>query len=299
MKKNNLSWKLLQNVRDHAMSQGEGIIELSKIASPPVEVFDIIKKEKLLHAEGADFGLDFDGRLEYLGHKYLLAYNTKYNRDPFDSARLHHPRVRFTIAHELGHFYIENHRNILRSGKIRYTCTTERFLARKELELQADYFATGLLMPSRILSPLINSIPEPNLPKIKDLAGKFQVSLTSMMLRWVKLSHFPCGVFSVDPDGTIAWGWLSDPLMEINSSKKHDRIDSKDAGKFLASSSFDTYSESAGKGLLSNWVSTQHDRLSVEECYCIMPYFRSLLVFIYAYEDELMSLSENGCFFDN
>ena len=292
MKKNNLSWKLLQNVRDHAMAQGEGIIELSSIDSPPVEVFDIIKNEKVLHAEGADFGTDFDGRLEYLGHKYLLAYNTRYNRDQFDSATLH-PRMRFTIAHELGHFYIESHRNILRSGKIRYTCTTERFQAEKELELQADYFATGLLMPSRILSQVINRTPEPYLSKIRDVANKFQVSLTSMMLRWVKLSHFPCGVFSINPDGAIVWGWLSEPLIEINSSWKNDRIASKDAGKFMTSSSFEKYREGAGKGLLSDWVRTPHDRLSVEESYCIMPYFRSLLVFIYAYEDELISLSED------
>lgn len=290
MKKNSLSWKLLQNVRDHSMIQGEGIIELFKIESPPIEVFDIINREKLLYAEGADFGSDFDGRLEYLGHKYLLAYNTKYNRDIFDSAKLH-PRVRFTIAHELGHFYIDDHRKLLRSGKIGYTCTTERFQAEKELELQADYFATGLLMPSRILSPIINKTSQPKLSIIKEVATRFQVSLTSMMLRWVKMSHFPCGVFSVNPDGTIAWGWLSDSLIEINSSWKHDRIASKDAIKFMTSSLFEKYEEGTGKGFLSDWVSTPHDKLSVEESYCIMPYFHSLLVFIYAYEDELMGLS--------
>lgn len=292
MKKNNLSWKLRQNVRDHAMTQGESIVELSDIESPPIEVFDIIKTEKLLYAEGADFGSDFDGRLEYLGHKYLLAYNTKYNRNRFDSAAIH-PRVRFTIAHELGHFYIENHRDILRSGKARYTCTTERFQAEKELELQADYFATGLLMPSRILSPFINSVSEPDLSKIKEVANKFHVSLTSMMLRWVRMSHFPCGVFSVNTDGTIAWGWTSDSLIGINSFRKNNGIASKDSKKFVASSTFDRYSEGAGKGFLSNWVSTPHDRLSVEEIYCIMPFFHSMLVFIYAYEDELLSLSSN------
>ena len=290
MKKNRLSWKLLQNVRDHSMIQGEGIVELFNIESPPIEVFDIINREKLLHAEGADFGSDFDGRLEYLGRKYLLAYNTKYNRDLFDSAKLH-PRVRFTIAHELGHFYIDDHRKLLRSGKIRYTCTTERFLSEKELELQADYFATGLLMPSRILSPIINKASEPKLPIIKEVANSFQVSLTSMMLRWVKMSHFPCGVFSVDPDGTIAWDWLSEPLIGINSSRKNNRIASKDAKKFTASSSFEKYEEGAGKGFLSDWVNTPHDKLSVEKTYCTMPYFRSILVFIYAYEDELINLS--------
>lgn len=289
MKKNNFSWKLLQNVRDYAMAQGEDIIELSNIVSPPVEVFDIIKKEKLLHAEGADFGADFDGRLEYLGHNYLLAYNTKYNRNQLDSAPAIHPRVRFTIAHELGHFYIESHRNILRTGKIRYICTTERFQVEKELELQADYFATGLLMPSQMLSPIINKIPEPTLGTIKEVAGKFQVSMTSIMLRWVKLSHFPCGVFSVNPNGTIAWAWTSEPLIEIKSFHKNNTIASQDAKNFIASSTFERYKEGSGKGLLNNWVSTPYNDLSVEESYCIIPYFRSMLVFVYAYEDELLN----------
>lgn len=289
MKKNNLAWIIQQNIRDDAMAQGESIIDISDISTLPINVFDIIKEEKLIHTEGDDFGDDFDGRLEYLGHKYLLVYNTKYNKGQYNKSKFH-PRVRFTIAHELGHYFLETHRNILRSGKIKYSCTTERFQAKKELELQADYFATGLLMPSKILSSVVNSVSEPSLATIQKIASQFQVSMTSMMLRWVKLSHFPCGVFSVNPEGRIEWGWVSERLVEIKACRKNSRIISKDAQRFLSTARFDKYSENIGKGFLSDWVVTIHENFSVEEFYATMPFSRSLLVFIFAYEDEIRTL---------
>ncbi len=288
MKRNNLAWKIQQNTRDDAMAQGENIIEVTGISTLPINVFNIIKEEKPIHTEGDDFGDDFDGRLEYSGHRYLLVYNTKYNKEQYNKSQFH-PRIRFTIAHELGHYFLETHRNMLRSGKMKYSCTTERFQAKKELELQADYFATGLLMPSKILSPLVNQASEPSLTTIKRTASQFQVSMTSMMLRWVKLSHFPCGVFSVNPKGLIEWGWVSEPLAETKAYRKNSKLISKDAQKFLSSAHFDQYSEEVGKGFLGDWVNTIHGNLSVEEFYAIMPFSKSLLVFIYAYEDEIMN----------
>ena len=195
---NNLSWKLLQNSRDHAMSQGENITREFNFETPPIGLFEIIKAEPAIYAEGADFGDAFDGRLEYLGDKYLLVYNTKYNEER--NIQDMHPRIRFSIAHELGHYFLDEHRNILRSGGPAYLCITE-FQSDKELELQADYFATGLLMPSHLLSPIVNKKAEPDLTIVKNVAQQFQVSLTSMMIRWVKLSDFPCGVFSVTNTG--------------------------------------------------------------------------------------------------
>jgi hypothetical protein len=146
-------------------------------------------------------------------------------------------------------------------------------------------------MPSRILSPIINKIPEPTLEVIKEIANKFEVSMTSMMLRWVKLSHFPCGVFSVNPSGTIAWGWTSEPLIGIKSFWKNNTVASEDAKNFMASLTFEDYEEGTGKGLLSDWVKTPYKCFSVQEYYCIMPFFNSMLVFIFAYEDELSVLS--------
>lgn len=283
--RNKLSWKLLMNLRDYSMSQGEDIVKEFYFVKPPIDPFVIIKAEPTIYAEGADFGDAFDGRLEYLGNKYLLVYNTKYdnNRNKQDGL---HPKIRFTIAHELGHYFLDEHRNILRNGGPEYSCTTE-FQSDTEMELQADYFATGLLMPSHILSTIVNKVSEPDLGIIKDIAQQFQVSLTSMMIRWVKLSDFPCGIFSVTPNG-IEWGWISDALVKIGVyRRKKGAVQSPEAKKFIQSASMDQYREGHGLSLLHYWVDTPRLNLSINEFYSIISYTKNMLVFFHGYEEEL------------
>jgi len=281
--RNKLSWKLLMNLRDYAMSHGEDIVKEFHFEKPPVDPFIIIKAEPTIHVEGADFGDAFDGRLEYLGDKYLLVYNIKYNKNKQGGF---HPRIRFTIAHELGHYFLDEHRNILRSGGPEYSCITE-FQSDTEMELQADYFATGLLMPSHILSARVNKEAKPDLRIIKDVAQQFQVSLTSMMIRWVKLSDFPCGVFSVTSNG-IEWGWISDALVKAGvHRRKKGVVQSPEAKKFILSASMEQYREGHGLGLLHYWAETEDLNLSINEFYAIIPYTKNMLVFFHGYEDEL------------
>jgi Zn-dependent peptidase ImmA (M78 family) len=274
-------------VRDQAMAEGEEIALVSKCVALPIDLMNIIKQEPLIHAEGDDFGDAFDGRLEYLGNRYLLVYNTKYNKAHSGEQ---HPRVRFTIAHELGHYFLDAHRSMLQKGGPQYTCTTEQFNAEKEMELQADYFATGLLMPSDMLAPVVNKIPEPDLAVIKQVAGSFNVSLTSMILRWVKLSDFPCAVFSVAPAGIIEWAWPSEAMARIGRCHKKKAIASTEALQFVKSTDLAKYTEGHGKGVFGCWAETEYTELSVEEFYAAMPYRNSTLIFIFAYEDELMDL---------
>jgi len=285
--KSNLTWKIHRNLRDDAMAQGEDIANVFDFPTPPIDPLAIIKQEPLIYAEGADFGNAFDGCLEYLGKRYLLGYNTKYNRH--EDAPLH-PRARFTIAHELGHYFLDTHRNLLQSAGFRYSCTTERFESDTEMELQADYFATGLLMPSAIIAPIVNRTPEPDLATIQEVSRKFQVSMTSMLHRWVKISDFPCALLSVSPKGGIEWGWVSEPLFNIGAYHRRPNVVSSDAKHFLQSTNSTSYKEGHGKGLLHYWLDTKFKNLSIEEFYAAIPHTTSILVFIFAYDDEIQAL---------
>lgn len=56
-------------------------------------------------------------------------------------------RSRFTVAHELGHYYIDAHRNLLRSG---YSLSYDKemsYFPNDPVEKEANHFATNLLMP--------------------------------------------------------------------------------------------------------------------------------------------------------
>lgn len=82
-------------------------------------------------------------------------------------------RKRFTLAHELGHFFLD--KDLLESDEIHidilYRCSDEK-------EKEIDYFAGALLMPKR----LIEIMHEDN-PSISELAEIFEVSESAMTVR--------------------------------------------------------------------------------------------------------------------
>ena len=63
--------------------------------------------------------------------------------DVYEMACNHHPRARFTIAHEFGH-------TIMHIGTLNRAESELHIPAYKDPEWQADYFAAALLMPRRL-----------------------------------------------------------------------------------------------------------------------------------------------------
>lgn len=88
-----------------------------------------------------------------------------------------HPvtRRRFTIAHELGHFYL--HRELIGDG------ITDDGLYRSRLtgryESQANRFAANLLMPRKLVWEFI----EQGVDTVEELAKKFEVSKSAMSIQ--------------------------------------------------------------------------------------------------------------------
>ena len=291
-------WKELQSHRAWACRQGEDIADIAGFREYPVDPFAIAADEPAIYLKGADLGDKLDGRLSFCRAKkknqrnrFLLAYNTRYDRIcTYDGD--HCPKVRFTVAHELGHYFLDRHRRYLQQGGQPYSCYTEMYSGMM-MELEADAFGAGLMMPSRLLKPIINrDIGDlPDLDDIRTTAGKFQVSLTSMMVRWTRLSDFPCAVFSVSDVGGklgIRWGWVSEAFVQVGAYwRRYGEFRSNDAKRFLESvPDLSRWQSGSGLGMMSDWVETDH-RISVKEHYAVIPYANHLLVFLTATEDEL------------
>ncbi len=291
------TWKELCTHRDWGLRNGESYAQAFDRTDYPINPLAIVAREPAIRAEGADFGDALDGRLKYLGKtrgghdRFLLAYNTRYD-DICCFEGDHCPKVRFTIAHELGHYFIDRHRDYLRHGGQAYSCFTESY-SEMLMELEADAFAAGFLMPSVLLAPIINRDigDEPTFDDIREVARKFQISLTSMMVRWTKLSDFPCAVFSVAQENGrlgIRWGWVSEALAAVGAYwRRYGEFRSRDARNFLGSGAdLSRWKSGSGLGIMGDWVETNH-RISVREHYAVIPYARHLLVFLTAPEDEL------------
>jgi Zn-dependent peptidase ImmA (M78 family) len=150
-----------------------------------------------------DFGEDFDGVLEHRAGEFHVFVNTR--RNPRTSAR-----ARFTLAHEYGHYFIDEHRNALAAGRPPYTSFTDQ-PAKNPVELEANIFASHLLMPSRQFNAALAKSPQ-SVAGICKLATDFHVSVQSAALRYVAGSDKPCAVIMFR-NGSNPW-WEVSPQME-------------------------------------------------------------------------------------
>ena len=111
---------------------------------------------------------------------------------------LHHPnRQRFTIAHEIGHLVL--HRKIIENGV--HVDTTFFGLKRDQksievndtLEIEANNFASELLIPADLIEGVIDSLVGDQVIDIEtseileQLATKFKVSRDAMQYRLMRL----------------------------------------------------------------------------------------------------------------
>lgn len=281
------SWKLYYASLDSASKEGECIARTYGFSEPPVDPFSIVREEKeLIYAEGYDFGNAFDGRIKYVGPRFLISYNTRYNS--WDHSGDFHSKILFTIAHELGHFFLPKHREYLVGSKRAHGSFSE-FTANPLVEKQADFFASGLLMPGFLLRRAINQQNFVSLMEFLNIRRQFQVSLTGMMVRWVQLSDFPCATIAIR-NGKILYGWLSKTLREHGAwrLRKGAKIRGRNALEFVdGDPQVNRFRKGEGSGAMFNWIDFDNRRLPTQEFYFAIPHSQTTWVLAIADENDL------------
>lgn len=102
------------------------------------------------------------------------------------------PKGRFTMAHELGHYFIPTHRQGLISGELKPHGSLNflRDMSAWQIEREADAFASSLLMPTVSLKEFIKG-RKFNFGVIEDIAQKYKVSRSAAALRFVEIGNCP------------------------------------------------------------------------------------------------------------
>lgn len=146
-----------------------------------------------------DYGSYFDGMLVWdnpLFHIHLNAAkgNTTETK-----------KGRFTLAHELGHYFIDAHREGMRRGLLQPHPSNGALVHSEKMEAEADYFASSLLMPRERLRNF-TARRKFSLDIIREISEEFQVSLTSAALRFTEVGTH--GIMVVFCEGNRA-KWYS------------------------------------------------------------------------------------------
>ena len=118
------------------------------------------------------------GMLLRAGDNFAICYATHIKSKGFQ---------RFSIAHESGHFFLPDHPEHVFSGGKTIHEPQAGFGSRDPIELEADHFAAGLLMPSHLFKSEAGKFSD-GFEAIENLANLCQTSLTASAIRYAELT---------------------------------------------------------------------------------------------------------------
>ncbi|WP_299248843.1 ImmA/IrrE family metallo-endopeptidase [uncultured Aquimarina sp.] len=161
----------------------------------------IAEKNGITYSYGK-YGESFDGLIECENGKFHIYINEDKVGHQYEQ------RARFTFAHELGHYYIDSHRESLLSGRSPSHCSLTGFKSRNRAERQADYFASCLLMPDEKFTKHCFR-KKFSYQIIQELAGKFGTSISATAIRFCAIGNHPIMVV-YSKKNEIKWYWSSE-----------------------------------------------------------------------------------------
>jgi hypothetical protein len=171
-------------------------------ATGRVEPAEIARAQRITTSFG-DYGEAFDGMLELQRGRWHIYCNRRRAGGP-DA-----PRARFTLAHELGHYFLDAHRNALAAGGIaahRSQCDHESPIL---AEQEADHFAAHLLLPTgRFLAKA--KAATPGLGGVLAVAEHFGTSITATAIRFAAADAAVCAV--------VKWSWRGYAWRRLSAS---------------------------------------------------------------------------------
>ena len=139
-------------------------------------------------------GTEFEGLIIYDGRDFHIHINL--DLVSFQNSK----RARFSFAHELGHYFIVEHHHLLKNN---YNPSKFNPKETNVIELEANYFASVLLMPKNKFEKICNGI-EFSLDLVSKLSEYFNVSRLSVLLRYVEIGHYPI-MMAYCKDGILEW----------------------------------------------------------------------------------------------
>ena len=170
---------------------------------------------------------------------YGILYATHINNEGFQ---------RFSIGHELGHYFLPGHPDAVFSGQIVHE-SRAGFVSNDKYEREADHFACGLLMPNYLFDPAIEQAGD-GLEAIKSLEKRCGTSLTATAIRYAQRTPEPAAIV-VSIGDKVDYCFMSDelkeypglswikkgskvprnsPTYEFNKDNDHVRLANQDAG---------------------------------------------------------------------
>ncbi len=172
----------------------------------PVQPTPLIDSHGITFSSG-DYGSAFDGVLEHRGGQFHIYCNVRDTDYPGSA------RARFTVGHELGHYFIDEHRNALASGRVPAHRSFIDKASSSVIETEANTFFSHLLMPQHDFRKAVAK-EKPGLQGLINLSSTFNVSAQATAIRYVEECQVPCAAMMFRP-GKRPWSAISPTLRKL------------------------------------------------------------------------------------
>ena len=213
----------------------------------------------------------YDGCLMRVGDTWGILLNTLIQSQA---------RKNFTIAHELGHYYLDSgqaERQISATdekGKVaefvpQHRCQREDlrgFDSHRLEEQRANQFAVELLMPAPIFRADAADLPKIGLSAVDALAARYSTSLTSTAIRYTRLSPQVCAVV-LSENGQIKYFAYSGRFRQNSDCylARNKPLHPDSVAALLDKGRLKAVKEHRQKVPLSYWCLTQSDQTLIEQ----------------------------------
>lgn len=181
------------------------LIQELKITSLPIDPIKIASDKGILTQAMDSEILGVSGFLMKQDDNFGIGYSTRLDNEGL---------IHFTVAHELGHYMLPGHVNLLFGDGSTIHKSKSGFISSDKHEKQADYFAATLLMPEEMVIQQLRRIGD-GFTAIENLARCCKTSLTATAIRYAQLAEIPAAVI-VSSGNVIDYCFISP---ELNSVK--------------------------------------------------------------------------------
>lgn len=258
--------------RLEAENTAQRIVEECGFTALPICPFEIAKRHDI-HVEAKQSSKPgVSGFLMRVGNAFGIRYAQHIANEGF---------IRFTVAHELGHYFLPGHPEKLFPRGDGVHESKSGFISGDPVERQADYFASALLMPVHQFREAVDGASS-GFSAIEKLAKLCKTSITATAIRYTYFTDEAVAVI-VSSFERIDYCFMSDSIRDLRGItwiKKGDLVPrGTTTAKFNADqSNVEQARQDEGTSILSDWFDGGPDAEINEDVVGLGSYGKTLTI---------------------
>lgn len=170
----------------------------------PIDPFRIAANEDILVEAKKPDQAGVSGGIIFGDHGVGIFYATNITSTGFQ---------RFTIGHELGHFFLDGHPEEIMKHAAVHISRAGFTQGSNSIEIEADHFSSGLLMPTGLVRRALDH-NQVGLVGVERLALESECSLTASAIRAAECCPYPMAVV-VSRGERVCYSFLSDGFKQL------------------------------------------------------------------------------------